>query len=267
MQRITSIATRRELGVFTTQGPAAYRQCASVRLCAIIRPLAGETTPPGLRLRRPRGQCVFFAGQKHRPYSTEGRDEPQRAGGHPGVSVVGVPDPITWIRCKVVMHLIDLCFELGITSVEFDKGVKQALVHVSNMMSSGKFEDLRGIVSNKMVDYVEEKCKSLTDVQRQELAISVDDIIFLLPEDVSVFVDEYGRRFCFLAMRFWLLSTLEGPDDPEGTEIFKVASSEDGGPQKRVVTAVYEFQRELTRGAPSDWTITNVWHWHWKLSD
>lgn len=49
-----------------------------------------------------------------------------------------------------------------------------------------------------------------------------------------------GRKFCFVIMRFWLLSTHEGPDDPEGSKIFKVASSEDGGPQKKIVTAVYE---------------------------
>uniref|UniRef100_A0A667WVM8 Si:dkey-82o10.4 n=1 Tax=Myripristis murdjan TaxID=586833 RepID=A0A667WVM8_9TELE len=142
--------------------------------------------------------------------------EPGSSAGHRGISVVGIPDPITWIRCKVIMYLIELYFELGITSVEFDNGVKQ------------------------MVNYVEKKCKSLTDAQRQQLAISMDDIIFLLPEDVSVFFDQNGRKFCFVVMRFWLLSTLEGPDDPEGSKIFKVTSDEDGGPRRKIVTAVYE---------------------------
>lgn len=36
------------------------------------------------------------------------------------------------------------------------------------------------------------------------------------------------------------MSTYEGPDDPESAKIFKVSSSEDGEPQKRIVTAVYE---------------------------
>lgn len=27
------------------------------------------------------------------------------------------------------------------------------------------------------------------------------------------------------------------------------------------------FHRELTRGAAPDWTITNVWHWHWKQAE
>lgn len=50
-----------------------------------------------------------------------------------------------------------------------------------------------------------------------------------------------GRKFCFVVMRFWLLTTHNGPDDPEGTKIFRVASSEDGIPQKKIVTAVYEY--------------------------
>lgn len=89
----------------------------------------------------------------------------------------------------------------------------------------------------------------------------------MLPEDVSVVFDQYGRKFCFVVMRFWLLSTYEGPDDPEGTKIFKVDSSEDGSPQRKIVTAVYEFQRELTNGASPDWTVTTVWHWHWKVAE
>ena len=42
-------------------------------------------------------------------------------------------------------------------------------------------------------------------------------------------------------MRFWLLSSHEGPDDPEGIKIFKVAPGEEDGPQKKIATAVYEY--------------------------
>ena len=37
------------------------------------------------------------------------------------------------------------------------------------------------------------RCKSLTDAQRQKLAIAMDDIIFMIPEDVSVVLDEDGE--------------------------------------------------------------------------
>ncbi len=44
-----------------------------------------------------------------------------------------------------------------------------------------------------MIEYVEKKCRSLTNAQRQQLAVNVDDIIFMLPEDVSVVFDQYGE--------------------------------------------------------------------------
>ncbi|XP_029927803.1 m-AAA protease-interacting protein 1, mitochondrial [Myripristis murdjan] len=273
MQRISGLAACRELGGLAARSYRAWPRDrgSNSGLPAVqwagVRVFTGAAAAPGRRLGRLRGRRFVFAGQTHRLFSTEPSGEPGSSAGHRGISVVGIPDPITWIRCKVIMYLIELYFELGITSVEFDNGVKQALVHVSNKMSRGKFEELRGLVSNEMVNYVEKKCKSLTDAQRQQLAISMDDIIFLLPEDVSVFFDQNGRKFCFVVMRFWLLSTLEGPDDPEGSKIFKVTSDEDGGPRRKIVTAVYEFHRELTTGAPPDWTVTNVWHWHWKLAE
>ncbi|KAM9352990.1 m-AAA protease-interacting protein 1, mitochondrial [Symphorus nematophorus] len=273
MQRITSLAACRELGGLAVcspgvcawkRGPTCSKQPAvrnqSAGVC--VRPFTGQ---PGAQERRLSSRRrVVFAGQKHRLFSSQ---PPGSSEGQPAVSVVGSPDPITWIRCKVIMYLIKLYFELDMNSVEFHRGVKQALVHVSSLMSTGRYHRLVGIVSTEMIEYVETKCRSLTDAQRQQLAVTMDDIIFVLPEDVSVVFDQYGRKFCTIVMRFWFLSTNEGPDDPEGIKIFRVASSEEGSPQKKVVTAVYEFHSELTRGASPDWTVTTVWHWHWKLAE
>uniref|UniRef100_A0AAQ4S3S1 Si:dkey-82o10.4 n=1 Tax=Gasterosteus aculeatus aculeatus TaxID=481459 RepID=A0AAQ4S3S1_GASAC len=175
--------------------------------------------------------------QKHRPFSSE-EGPPGIPAGGPAVSVVGIPDPITWVRCRVLMYLVDLHF--GFDIEEFEKGVKQALVHVSGLLSSGKYHNLVGIVSSETIDYVQMRCGSLSEARRRQLAVTMDDIVFALPEDVSVVFDKHGRQFCDVAMRFWLLSTYEGPDDPEGTKIFQVAPSGDGGPQRRIVTAVYE---------------------------
>uniref|UniRef100_UPI0037E86EED m-AAA protease-interacting protein 1, mitochondrial n=1 Tax=Semicossyphus pulcher TaxID=241346 RepID=UPI0037E86EED len=277
MQRITSLAACRELGGLAVcslgvcgwkRGPTCSTQPAFKRqrtgMCLRVARLF--TAEPGAQGRRLCRRRVVFAGQKHRLFSSQpGGEGPP--GGQPAISVVGIPDPLTWIRCRVTIFLIELYFQLDINSAEFDKGVKQALVHVSNMMSSGSYHRLVGIVSKEMIEYVETRCRSLTDAQRQQLAVTEDDIVFVLPEDVSVVFDSHGRKFCYITMRFWLLSTHEGPDDPEGTNIFRVASSEDGSPQKKIVTAVYEFHRELTRGASPDWMVTTVWHWHWKMAE
>lgn len=208
----------------------------------------------------------MFAGQTHRLLCSQpGAQGPPEE--QPAISVVGIPDPLTWIRCRVIIYLVDLYFQSNINSEEFDKGVKQALVYISSMMSSGSYHRLVGIVSQEVIEYVEERCSSLTKAQRKKLAVEMDDIVFVLPEDVSVVFDTHGRKFCFITMRFWILTTHEVPEDPEGTKIFRVTSNEDGSPQKKIVTAVYEFHRELTRGAPPDWTVKTVWHWHWNMND
>ncbi|KAK6326242.1 hypothetical protein J4Q44_G00018870 [Coregonus suidteri] len=261
MQRFTYIATCRELGGLAKRSYISSLTCPWNRTYSIMpqQPLCRSLTsiytctagPLGepttlCSLHNLRRQSGVFAHQKYRHYCTESENERKRTGGHGhhGITVVGIPDPLTWIRNKVHIYLIELYFQLGVNSVEFDNGVKQAVVHVSTMMSNGNFEELRGVVSTEMVVYVQQRCKSLSETQRRHLAISLDDIIFILPEEVSIVFDTNGRKFCFIVMR-WL-------------------PLKEDGPQKKIVTAVYEFHRELTRGAEPDWTVTNIWHWHWK---
>lgn len=44
-----------------------------------------------------------------------------------------------------------------------------------------------------MIEHIEKKCRSLTDDQRQQLAVAMDDILFMLPEDASAVFDQYGE--------------------------------------------------------------------------
>uniref|UniRef100_A0A3Q0QXY0 Si:dkey-82o10.4 n=1 Tax=Amphilophus citrinellus TaxID=61819 RepID=A0A3Q0QXY0_AMPCI len=256
-QTCTAGVCARKSGPGCCGQPAAHRQWASLA----VRPARPFTAATSRRLCRRR--CVF-AGEKHRLLCSQpGADGPS-SGRRPAISVVGVPDPITWIRCKVIMFLLDLYFDLDVNSEEFERGVKQALVHVSNKMSRGRYHELKGIVSS------EKTCSSLTDAQRKRLAVQTDDIVFVLPEDISVVFDQHGRKFCFMVMRFWILSSHEGPDDPEGTKVFKVDTHDAHNYEccqpalLPVCISGPRFHRELTRGASSDWTVTTLWHWHWK---
>lgn len=209
-------------------------------------------------MRKP--QTTFLPCQ--RLYSTENENE----GKNPTVSVIGIPDPITWFRNKVHMYLIEVYYDLGITTVDFDNGVKQAFVHVSNMMSTGNIDALRGLLSKEMMAYAGKRCKTLSESQREHLAISLEDIVFLLPEDVTLLF-HHGKKDVYIVIRFWYLSRADGPDDPESTKMFKVTSSEEDRGSQKIVTAVYEFHRELTKGAAPDWTVTSIWHWHLKQTE
>ncbi|XP_061076357.1 m-AAA protease-interacting protein 1, mitochondrial [Conger conger] len=234
------------------------RQWACHHTCCSC-PYTEERTACKHNMPHLRRHIVFLAGgQKSRHYCTRS-DKGPTSGSHPGISVVGTPNPISLIRNKIILFLIQLY--LDISPVEFEKGAKQALVCVSNLLSHGKFEELRDVMSNEVVEHARKKYKTLTETERQNLAIASDDIIFLIPEDVSLFYDTGGRRFCYVVMRFWHLSGAEVPEDPEGSRIFKLSEAEGDGPPKRILTAVYEFHRELTHGAPPDWTVTGIWHW------
>ncbi|KAK7886174.1 hypothetical protein WMY93_025795 [Mugilogobius chulae] len=217
----------------------------------------------GLRMRSwTLGQRGWTLGQRGWRLSSAGFNCSRALCSGPGqerdlssVSVVGTADPITFVRCRFTIFLIKLCFEVDLASEEFNSGAKQALVQVSHLMSTGSFHRLKGLVSDEMMEYVESRTKPLTHTQKLKLQVNTDDIIFLLPEDVTVVFDQYGRKFCSIVMRFWFLTT-----------IFRVAPSPDGSQQTKVATAVYEFRRELTQGASPDWTVITVWHWHWTLA-
>ncbi|KAM9511435.1 LOW QUALITY PROTEIN: m-AAA protease-interacting protein 1, mitochondrial [Salvelinus alpinus] len=276
MQRFTCIATCRELGGLAKRSYLSslaypwnrtYSTMPQQPLCRSLTsiytrtasPLGELTTLCSHNLLR---QSGVFSHQKYRQYGTESENERKRNGGHGhhDITVIGIPDPLTWIWNKVHIYLI-LYFQLGINSVEFDNGIKPALVHVSTMMSNGNFEELRGVVSPEIVVYAQQRCKSLSETQRRHLAISLDNIIFILPEEVSIVFDNGIAVCAFIVVRFWHMSTADVPKDQESTKIFKMATTEEDGLQKKIVTAVYEFHWELTRGAEPDWTVTNIWHW------
>lgn len=135
MQRLTALAVYRELGGLAARSPglcawkrgptcsrhpAFNRQRTGVCL-RLTRSFTGETGAQGRRLSR---RKVVFAGQRHRLFCSQpGAGGPPE--GQPAISVVGIPDPLTWIRCRVIIYLIDLYFELDINSGEFESGVKQ----------------------------------------------------------------------------------------------------------------------------------------------
>uniref|UniRef100_A0A8C1TGI7 Si:dkey-82o10.4 n=1 Tax=Cyprinus carpio TaxID=7962 RepID=A0A8C1TGI7_CYPCA len=167
-------------------------------------------------LRRPSG------GQHYRLYSKDA-DRDTKDTEHPGITVVGTPDPIAWIRNKIILFLIELYFGLKF-SVEFDSGVKQAAVHVSTVLSKGKFDELRSVMSKEvsLLNYWFGKhLKSLSS-------------------ELNVFCSPIGRKFLYITMRLWYLSSADVPEDPESTRIFRMDLTEEDGPQKKIITAVYE---------------------------
>ncbi|KAI2654883.1 m-AAA protease-interacting protein 1, mitochondrial [Labeo rohita] len=230
MQRFMCLAARREL---------VFLACPWKRNIVLVkqdthcqpwwhqrlRPYASCATSPERPWHHLRRPSAPSAGQQCRLYSKDA-DRDTKDTEHPGIKVVGTPDPIMWVRNRFILFLTELYFGLTF-SVEFDNGVKQAAVHVSAMLSKGKFDELRSVMSREAVDTVRKQC----------------------------------RKFLYITMRLWYLSSADVPEDPESTRIFKMDLTDEDDPQKKIITAVYEFYRELTTGADQEWTVTRIWHW------
>lgn len=88
-----------------------------------VRPHASCATSPKRAWHHLRRPSAPSAGQHCRLYSQDANRDTKDTE-HPGITVVGTPDPIAWIRNKTTLFLIELYFGLKF-SVEFDSGVKQ----------------------------------------------------------------------------------------------------------------------------------------------
>ncbi|XP_016379111.1 uncharacterized protein LOC107716985 [Sinocyclocheilus rhinocerous] len=209
MQRFTSLAVCGELAFLTCPWK---RSIVSLKHDTHsqpwwhqrVRPHASCATSPKRAWHHLRRPSAPSARQHCRHYSKDA-DRDTKDTEHPGITVVGTPDPITWIRNKIILFLIELYFGLKF-SVEFDSGVKQVgMIRAQKWLIKGKLL--------KIILYATTTTKK-------------------------------GKK----------------RDDPESSRIFKMDITEDG-PQKKIITAVYEFYRELTAGADPEWTVTRIWHW------
>ncbi|XP_028249736.1 m-AAA protease-interacting protein 1, mitochondrial [Parambassis ranga] len=179
------------------------------------------------------------------------------------VVVVGIPNPFIWFRTRIYYFLIRTYFDNEFSIEEFTEGAKQAFSHVSRLLSRCQFTALEGLVAKDVIGKLEEKCSVLPSNYKKALSADPDEIMYTTPGDVGIFYDDNGRKFVSILMRFWYLTSAQLPDDSmEGTRFFKVAiKGEEREPEtKRLLTAIYEFQREFTKGVPPDWIITRIEH-------
>ncbi|XP_077584495.1 m-AAA protease-interacting protein 1, mitochondrial [Stigmatopora nigra] len=210
--------------------------------------------------------CVQVVNCKHRiqvgaalalrSYSSEGGDRKP----HQKLMVLGIPNPFIWLRTRVYYFLIRAYFDSDFNIDDFTEGAKQALFHVSKLLSQCQFSALEGLVASDLIGKLEEKCGLLSPNYKSALLASPDELMHTVAADVGIYYDDEGRRFVSILMRFWYLSSARLPEDAlEGTRVFKVAVGREGE-TKRLLTANYEFQREFTKGVTPDWTITRIEH-------
>ncbi|KAG8000799.1 m-AAA protease-interacting protein 1 [Nibea albiflora] len=193
-----------------------------------------------------------------RPYSSD----PGRQNTKQKVRVVGITNPFIWFRTRIYYFLIRAYFDKEFNIEEFTEGAKQAFSHVSRLLSQCQFEALEGLVAKDLIPKLKEKCSLMPLSHKEALSAESYEIMHTVPGDVGIYYDDNGRKFVSILMRFWYLTSARLPDhDMEGTRFFQIVIGGEGEEEtKRMLTAIYEFQREFTKGVPPDWTITRIEH-------
>ncbi|XP_007933507.1 m-AAA protease-interacting protein 1, mitochondrial [Orycteropus afer afer] len=258
-----------------TPGAAEVRPPLTV-LCSSCRRRLGSGValfPRGgredaLPVRRPRcrllNPLVFPAAltslpaRPRRSYSTEEQPQPRQK---TKMIILGVSNPINWVRTRIYAFLIWAYFDQEFSIAEFTEGAKQAFAHVSKLLSQCKFDLLEELVAKEVLHILKEKVISLPENHKNALAADIDEIVYTSTGDISIYYDEKGRKFVNILMCFWYLTSANIPSETlSGASVFQVKLGDQNMETKQLLSASYEFHREFTQGVKPDWTISRIEH-------
>ncbi|XP_075386544.1 m-AAA protease-interacting protein 1, mitochondrial isoform X2 [Tenrec ecaudatus] len=204
---------------------------------------------PGRCLLRPPRSLAALASvpaRSPRGYSTQ---EPPRQ--KTKMVILGVSNPINWVRIRMYAFLIWAYFDRDFSIAEFTEGAKQAFAHVSKLLSQCKFDLLEELVAKEVLHILKEKVSSLSDNHKDALAADIDEIVYT----------STGRKFVNILMCFWYLTSANIPSEAvTGASVFQVKLGDQNVETKQLLSASYEFHREFTQGVKPDWTISRIEH-------
>ncbi|XP_037542190.1 m-AAA protease-interacting protein 1, mitochondrial [Nematolebias whitei] len=168
-------------------------------------------------------------------------------------------NPIRWLRTRINCFLIRIYFDKEFSVEEFTEGATQAFSHVSGLLSRCQFEALEGLVDEDLIEKLAGKCCFLSSSHKEALSANPDDILFMILRDVRIFYDN-ERKFVRILMHFWYVTSAWLPGEIEFPRSKFFKRDDENETTERILEAIYEFQKEFTQGAPSDWTITRIEH-------
>ncbi|XP_006889135.1 PREDICTED: uncharacterized protein C2orf47 homolog, mitochondrial [Elephantulus edwardii] len=199
----------------------------------------------------------FPAGPGRR-YSTDQQPQPRQK---TKMIILGVSNPINWLRTRIYAFLIWAYFDQEFNIAEFTEGAKQAFAHVSKLLSQCKFDLLEELVAKEVLQVLKEKVTSLPDNHKDALSADIDEIVYTSTGDISIYYDEKGRKFVNILMCFWYLTSANIPSETiSGASVFQIKLGNQNVVTKQLLSASYEFHREFTQGVKPDWTISRIEH-------
>ncbi|PIK34966.1 hypothetical protein BSL78_28201 [Apostichopus japonicus] len=136
---------------------------------------------------------------------------------------------------------------------------------ISREMSNGELDNIGKMVSPKLIPELTEVIGKMSLTDRSSLAVSIDDILYSFPQNITVHYDDKGGRFLYILMKFWCLSSAVPKEESEGYGM-KIGKPPPGVSQEEfdnmgsLVSCTYEFLREVTPGVDPEWTISHIQH-------
>ena len=109
-----------------------------------------------------------------------------------------------FVRLRLDMRSIDPTFNIQ----EFNYGTRMAMITVSNRISNGKFDDLKGLVEPSLIDKIKIGYAKLNQEQRNMLATSLNQVTHQRVIDFNVLKKDQST-LVEIMIQFYILNNLE----------------------------------------------------------
>ncbi|CAH1788792.1 unnamed protein product, partial [Owenia fusiformis] len=132
-----------------------------------------------------------------------------------------------------------------------------AIVHVSNLISTGDFDSLEGLVTDEAIAEIRRNYADLNDDCRAMIKVDPGDLFMRFMYEIGVVMnDETEQRFVEITV---VLHGLQGwkswkSENQSPGMTFDLAETEN------LYVCNYRFRREYTKGVEDDWTINKLNH-------
>ena len=161
------------------------------------------------------------------------------------------------IRLRVKFRMMQIDPEFNYS--EFSKGALQAVVTISNMISKGEFDGLKGLVHESAVEKIKKNYelldsnqKSLITVDQNDVQVQVHYLFEEAKSDSSLFV-KMGLLF-YVVPGFFEAMQQAMLDPVKQLEIRRKF-------QDDLIVVDYRMVREYSNTGPSEWLVTELNHW------
>ncbi|KAK7099907.1 m-AAA protease-interacting protein 1, mitochondrial-like [Littorina saxatilis] len=154
-------------------------------------------------------------------------------------AVMYITNPVSWVTNKWNTAKLKRMLDPSFSEDEFLFGAKQAICHVTQMVSKGKFFELNGLALDEVIEWMRTYRTSLSDQELEALSLDVDDIVLIKNRYIQLDLEEDKQDVFIDAACFGL----------------KVSES-----VPYLVDMGIRFKRDYSSNPPGSWVVAGVTH-------